>query len=138
MKKKRDYTVGYGKPPASGQFKRGKSGNPKGRPKDSLSFDTDLSEVLNGKVTVTENGKTKKVTSQKAILMRLLAAALQGKYGPMEKIVGLAKDLSTERELQVKENRLSVNDEQILESFAEDLIANARRKEGGWYAHDED
>jgi hypothetical protein len=32
-KKDPDYTVGYGKPPKHSQFKPGKSGNPKGRPK---------------------------------------------------------------------------------------------------------
>ena len=26
-----EYEIGYGKPPKSGQFKRGESGNPKGR-----------------------------------------------------------------------------------------------------------
>jgi hypothetical protein len=31
-----EYKVGYGKPPRSGQFKRGNSGNPKGRPKGSF------------------------------------------------------------------------------------------------------
>jgi hypothetical protein len=42
-----DYKVGYGKPPKSGQFKRGKSGNPKGRPKGSLKLATDLAAELN-------------------------------------------------------------------------------------------
>jgi len=28
-----EYKIGYGKPPKSSQFKRGKSGNPKGRPR---------------------------------------------------------------------------------------------------------
>ena len=32
MSKHKDYDVGYGKPPKSGQFKPGQSGNPKGRP----------------------------------------------------------------------------------------------------------
>ena len=30
---KKDYEVGYGKPPESGKFKKGQSGNPKGRKK---------------------------------------------------------------------------------------------------------
>ena len=30
-----DYEVGYGRPPKSGQFKKGQSGNPKGRPRNA-------------------------------------------------------------------------------------------------------
>ena len=78
MKKKRDYETGYAKPPKSGQFKRGRSGNPKGRPKGSKDFRTDLRDVLDAKVAVTEDGKPRKVTSQKATLMRLREQALQG------------------------------------------------------------
>ena len=31
----REYSVGYGRPPKSTQFRRGRSGNPKGRPKET-------------------------------------------------------------------------------------------------------
>jgi len=33
-----DYKIGYGKPPKSGQFKRGKSGNPTAAPREASSF----------------------------------------------------------------------------------------------------
>jgi hypothetical protein len=32
-----DYTIGRGKPPEAGRFKKGQSGNPKGRPRKSGS-----------------------------------------------------------------------------------------------------
>ena len=41
-----DEDVGYGKPPKANQFKPGKSGNPKGRPKGARSEATMLVELL--------------------------------------------------------------------------------------------
>ena len=58
-----DYKVGYGKPPKSGQFKRGKSGNPKGRPKGSQKLATDLAAELNEQITVREDGKARRVSN---------------------------------------------------------------------------
>jgi hypothetical protein len=42
-----DYDVGYAKPPKATQFKKGTSGNPKGRPRKSQSHQAIASRVLN-------------------------------------------------------------------------------------------
>jgi hypothetical protein len=41
-KRSNSYEVGYGKPPKDTQFKKGSSGNPKGRPRKTLDFHLEL------------------------------------------------------------------------------------------------
>lgn len=72
------YEIGYKRPPRSGQFKKGASGNPKGRPKGSNNLLTVLLQELSQTIVVTENGKKKTVTRLQAMIMRLVAAAMQG------------------------------------------------------------
>jgi len=116
------YETGYGKPPRSGQFKKGQSGNARGRPKGSRDFNTDLREVLEAKVAVTENGKPRKVTSQKATLMRLREKALQGDHKAMTKLLDLARELNFEEWTRKAERALSQNEDDILERFKGALL----------------
>ena len=53
---KRDYEVGRGKPPVHSRFKKGQSGNPRGRPAKNLAVL--LAAALNETVTVTEDKQT--------------------------------------------------------------------------------
>lgn len=80
MRKKNgaDYDVGYGRPPKSGQFKAGQSGNPSGRPKGSKNAMAQLSAAANEKITVTVNGKTRRITKYEAMCKQLLNNALNG------------------------------------------------------------
>ncbi|SDH02998.1 DUF5681 domain-containing protein [Propionivibrio dicarboxylicus] len=72
------YQIGYKRPPKEGQFSKGKSGNPKGRPKGSKNFMTLLDKELDQSIVVSENGKKKTVTRLQAMVKRLVAEALQG------------------------------------------------------------
>ena len=72
------YEIGYRRPPTSSQFKKGSSGNPKGRPKGATNFITLLERELAQKIVVTENGKKKAITRMQAMVKRLVSGALQG------------------------------------------------------------
>ncbi len=72
------YSVGYGKPPQKTQFRSGQSGNPKGRPRGAKNFATAITEELNSKVVITENGKRKKVTKREAVAKQIVNKAAGG------------------------------------------------------------
>jgi Family of unknown function (DUF5681) len=72
------FEVGYGKPPKHTQFRKGKSGNPKGRGKGIRNFETEIEEELNTRVSVTENGRRKKITKRTAIVKQLVNKAATG------------------------------------------------------------
>jgi hypothetical protein len=69
---------GYKHPPKSGQFKPGQSGNPRGRPKGTRSLKTDLDKILRKRIRIRENGETREISRQEAILLSLFNKAMQG------------------------------------------------------------
>jgi hypothetical protein len=74
-----DEEVGYGKPPKSTRFKKGQSGNPKGRPKEARNLATIVAEVCRERVRVkSENGKYYYMTKMEAIMKQLTNQAAKG------------------------------------------------------------
>ena len=71
-----DNAVGYGRPPRHTRFLPGRSGNPKGRPKGSKNFSTLFSEELAQPVTLTENGKRRRMPKWKALAKQVINKAL--------------------------------------------------------------
>ena len=66
--KKRDYEVGYGKPPRHTRFAKGRSGNPRGRAPGTKNLKTFLIDALNELVVVTENGGRRTISKGQAII----------------------------------------------------------------------
>lgn len=73
----RDDNVGYRKPPKHSQFRKGRSGNPRGRPKRIPTIKESLEKELHTLVTVTEDGKKKKLPRSEVFAKKLWNQALK-------------------------------------------------------------
>ncbi len=85
-----NYGAGYGKPPVATRFSKGRSGNPKGRPRGSRNIATILEEVTREMVRVTENGKVRTMTKLEAIMRQLTTKALSGDLKAIKGCTGVA------------------------------------------------
>jgi len=110
--------VGYGKPPESTRFRKGVSGNPKGRPRGSLNVATVFTKTLREKVVINEHGQRKRVTKLEAAMKQLINKAATGDQRSMRLLVELARDAENKQDLPgAQAPVLSAVDQEIIEDI---------------------
>ena len=127
----KSYDVGYGKPPKATQFKKGKSGNPKGRPKGSNNLSTDVKAILKSSVAINESGKRKKVSTQQAMLLRLKEGALKGDSKSIDRLVALASAHNNDALAANANDALDKDDEAVLAAFVARNALDSDRDSAG-------
>jgi hypothetical protein len=114
-----DYKVGYKHPPKTAQFQKGKSGNPRGRPKHTRNLKTDLAEELSSRISITVQGKVATVSKQKAVIMASIARAIKGDMKAAAMIFNLVMQL-LEPDAQSDDAIVRPSaDQEIIEEFLE-------------------
>jgi hypothetical protein len=83
------YATGYGKPPKSGQYLPGQSGNPHGKPKGQPSLDQILLEEAARLVKIKTGDEVTHVSKERAILRSLMDAAARGNVAAARVYVAL-------------------------------------------------
>jgi hypothetical protein len=114
-----DYEIGYGGPPKDGQFKPGKSGNPKGKPKRRRKVRTVIEEALDQKIKIRERDRSRSVSKLEGIVMTMVNKALQGDAKAQSNLMGLLRSagLISEAPEPTNAEPVTAHDDEIIADF---------------------
>ena len=112
-----DYEVGYGKPPRHTRFKKGQSGNPRGRPSGSKNLSTLVIEALNELVVVAENGGRRKITKRQAIITQLVNQSAKADWRATKLLLDILQAIEARPEPIATENSFDAADEKVVEQI---------------------
>jgi hypothetical protein len=90
--RERDYAIGYGKPPVHSRFRKGRSGNPGGRPRGKR-LATLLREALSETAMIEINGRPRRVSRGQATVALLIDRAAEADPRWMKLLLDLVQKL---------------------------------------------
>ena len=114
---KRDYEIGYGRPPHHTRFKKGWSGNPNGRPGGAKNLSTVLSEALNERVIITENGGRRKISKRQAVIKQIVNQAAKGDWRAAKLLFDIQQENERRSEPEPSESSLGAADEKVIKQL---------------------
>jgi hypothetical protein len=118
----RQYATNYRKPPIETRFKKGQSGNPRGRPAKNLA--ALLAAALNEKVTATVDGKRKQVTKREAVITQLVNKSASAELRATKMLIDMIRDIEKKADpAPAEKNPLSPTDKEVVQQ----LVARLRR-----------
>jgi hypothetical protein len=109
-----------GTPPKHTQFRKGTSGNPRGRPKGSKNLSTYLMEAARDQVTATVGGRTRTISKLQATTMQLATKAAGGDQAAIGRFLDWIDEIET-RAASVKPTQfpLSAPDIEVIQAAYE-------------------
>lgn len=119
------YKVGRGKPPLQTRFKKGVSGNPKGRPSGSPGLNKLIRDTLLSSVPVRTEGGTKLMTKIEAIIHKQLEQAVKGNQRAAIQLMSLYAAAVPDQTDHAPEGTapLTETDQAIIERFRTQILS---------------
>jgi hypothetical protein len=108
-----DGRVGYARPPMSTRFRKGVSGNPRGRPKGARNFASIVAATLGERLVINENGKRKRITKLEAAVKQLVNRAAGGDARSIQLLIGLLQTIEA-RPSQLEPHESTEADSNVL------------------------
>jgi hypothetical protein len=113
------YEVGFGRPPKSTRFAKGKSGNPNGRPKGSKNLATLFREIGEEQVTVTEGGRTRNIKKSHAVIVQLTNKAVSGERWAIQTYLQTDRTYSLSETAEEIPRELTQRNKEVINGFIE-------------------
>jgi uncharacterized protein DUF5681 len=120
-----DNRVGYRHPPKHTRFQLGQSGNLGGRPVGVKSLSDMVRKIVGQKVTVTENGRTRRLSRLEAILLRAASEASRGDAASLRLVLQLAERYGESAQTGAERQTIAAEDVAILRRYFPDLASVA-------------
>ena len=124
MPPERDYEVGRGKPPKHTQFKKGQSGNPRGRPRGAKNLATLVGEALDQKVTITEQGRRRKISKREAIITQLVNRSASADLKATTILLAMMQEIERRTGASTEPAALSEADREVLQFIRNRRLAD--------------
>jgi hypothetical protein len=105
-----------GNPPEAYRFKKGQSGNRRGRPKGSKNTKTLFAQELAAPIVIHQNGKRTRVRRGEALVKGIVNDALGGKDRPRDITLRMAEQIDHDDQSREAE-QLSAEDQAICDRY---------------------